>query len=295
MRPSVASFALVVLPCLCIFYFQQTRLTATSWCPDGTDCASRQLFDKTSLQRAGHQFGLRSADYYRRYARAQDLEDLYAYEHFFYGVVAGTVLESGALDGIRYSTSWFFEKVAQWQAVHIEPSLLSFTALTRNRPAAVNIHSAVCDSTRRVHLLESGVGHRAAVNGIVEFMSDEFLRAWHPTLQRSDLSAIPEVLCQPVSAILSKLGLTHINLWILDVEGAELLALRSVQWDKVSFDVIAVEADGTNPQKDDAVQKLLISHGYQFHSSALRSFWFVRNGFAASARPASKFARMTDT
>ena len=43
------------------------------------------------------------------HAHAQDGEDVYAAAHFFYGRTGGMILVTGALDGIRFSTSYLFE------------------------------------------------------------------------------------------------------------------------------------------------------------------------------------------
>lgn len=51
--------------------------------------------------------------------RSQDSEDVLIYDNYFYGMVNGVVLESGALDGIRFSNSYFFTNFANWSAIHI--------------------------------------------------------------------------------------------------------------------------------------------------------------------------------
>jgi hypothetical protein len=57
--------------------------------------------------------------YYLDVARAQDQEDVWLYENWFYGVKNGIILESGALDGLIFSTSFMFEQFANWTAVHV--------------------------------------------------------------------------------------------------------------------------------------------------------------------------------
>lgn len=52
-------------------------------------------------------------------ARAQDQEDVWLYENWFYGMKHGVIVESGALDGILFSTSFMFEIFANWTAVHV--------------------------------------------------------------------------------------------------------------------------------------------------------------------------------
>ena len=62
---------------------------------------------------------------YYSFSRAQHGEDVWLYENAFYGKSQGLILETGALDGIKYSTSFFFESFANWTAIHIG----SFTIL----------------------------------------------------------------------------------------------------------------------------------------------------------------------
>jgi len=52
-------------------------------------------------------------------ALAQDQEDVWLYENWFYGMESGVILESGALDGILFSTSFMFEAFANWTAIHV--------------------------------------------------------------------------------------------------------------------------------------------------------------------------------
>ncbi len=52
-------------------------------------------------------------------ARAQDQEDVWLYENWFYGMEGGVIMESGALNGILFSTSFMFEYFANWTAIHV--------------------------------------------------------------------------------------------------------------------------------------------------------------------------------
>lgn len=60
-----------------------------------------------------------SEKHYVELARAQDQEDVWLYENWFYGVRNGIILESGALDGLLFSTSFMFETFANWTAIHV--------------------------------------------------------------------------------------------------------------------------------------------------------------------------------
>ena len=56
---------------------------------------------------------------YSTLSKAQDYEDIWLYENWFYGMENGIIMESGALDGITYSTSYFFENYLKWTSIHI--------------------------------------------------------------------------------------------------------------------------------------------------------------------------------
>jgi hypothetical protein len=49
--------------------------------------------------------------------------------------------------------------------------------------------------------------------------------------------------------------ITHIDIFILDVEDGELEALQTMNWN-ISVDFWVIELDNTNPEKDRAFGKL---------------------------------------
>lgn len=51
--------------------------------------------------------------------RAQDQEDVWLYENWFFGMEKGVIMESGALNGLTFSTSYMFERIANWTAIHV--------------------------------------------------------------------------------------------------------------------------------------------------------------------------------
>jgi hypothetical protein len=52
-------------------------------------------------------------------SQAQDQEDIWLYENWFYGMAGGVIMESGALNGILFSNSFMFENFANWTAIHV--------------------------------------------------------------------------------------------------------------------------------------------------------------------------------
>jgi hypothetical protein len=50
---------------------------------------------------------------YQDWAQAQDQEDVWLYENWFFGMSNGVIMESGALNGVLFSTSYMFENFAR--------------------------------------------------------------------------------------------------------------------------------------------------------------------------------------
>jgi hypothetical protein len=60
-------------------------------------------------------------------------------------------------------------------------------------------------------------------------MAPIFIQKWHSKVANNPeaMNALPQVACFPMRSLLYILGLKHVDIWILDVEGAEESVLRS--------------------------------------------------------------------
>jgi len=56
---------------------------------------------------------------------------------------------------------------------------------------------------------------------------------------------VPEtdVQCFSLNAIMTAIGVNHIDLMVLDVEGSELPVLHTIDWTNLSIDVFSIEYD----------------------------------------------------
>lgn len=223
--------------------------------------------------------------------KAQFKEDIALYERYFFGMKNGVIMESGALDGDLYSTSFMFEKHFDWKAIHIEGHVGHYDKLIVNRPHAININAALSNETKTYHYL-----HRmkpSPVDGILEFMEEKFIKKCHKmyALHRKEgpkavAKYMQEVQGVKLSSILSELSIKHIDIWVLDVEGAEMMVLDGTDFTKVEIDVILVE---TNRRGIDAINKNDVmewfsSRGYTCDVVA-GNHACLRRGFVPSKKP----------
>jgi len=217
------------------------------------------------------------------YSFAQEREDLWLYENMFYGMKEGVIIESGALDGKQFSTSYFFEKFANWTAVHIEADPLNYEKLVINRPKSANIHAALCNKARLLHYASRLVS--SATGGIVEFMSEHFLMTWHTKIykNRNLIKDLPEVHCSPLKHFTRRLQLKHVDLWVLDVEGAEESALLGTNFDAVQIDVVMMECEDNNRNITATKINTIEKYNYVCKMWRNRNCVCKRNGFSPTS------------
>ena len=203
--------------------------------------------------------------------QSQSNEDIWLYEKIFSRNISrskGTFLEIGALDGMKYSNTWYFEKAFDWRGILIE-------GLPSNQPnlrgtSRVNVAvftAGICKDNPGSLTFTQGGG---AVGGTKEFSTPEFLLSWHGSRQAATVQAA----CVPLRLILAATGILDIELFSLDVEGAELAVLETIDWNVTNIYVIVVEMDNSSPSKDQAVRDLLTKQGFE---DAVQSFGSIRS------------------
>jgi FkbM family methyltransferase len=216
----------------------------------------------------------------RNSSKSQSKEDEMLLK-WFNGLCNGTYVEMGALDGILYSNSYLFHKELGWSGVLVELEPTDYEKLKVNRPTDMTVHAAVCNERKTIHYLTNHRGKGgSAVDGIYEFMPQSFRdQWWHGISLESGSDKVVEVECIPMSDILAKSPYTHFDFYSLDVEGAEYEVLQSIDFEKYSFGIMLVEADGHNPRKNLVIRTFLESKGYTFLMDHQRSYWFVNQDF----------------
>jgi FkbM family methyltransferase len=195
---------------------------------------------------------------------SQSREDVFVHDYFC-GQTGLTFVEIGAFDGVVFSNTKFLEDSLNWSGVLIEAQPESAAKLKQNRvgPRVKTYASAICKEG--VDYL-TFLGPASPVSGDINSMNPTFKSTWHP----GDTNTY-KVPCKPISSIIADAGVSHIDFFSLDVEGAELKVLETFDWN-VTVTLWVVELDGGNKEKDEAVRALLRSHGYEKTETDIRSF-----------------------
>lgn len=133
--------------------------------------------------------------------------------------------------------------------------------MIRKRENSININAALCSETKLLHYTTEGGGQ---IQGFIEFMSPLFLKQYHPLLYKNatKLQNLPTVPCVQLSRLVNQLNIFHIDIWILDVEGAELSVLQGTNFNLVDIDTVVVECDGSNSTKDNEKREILKNNRY---------------------------------
>ncbi len=121
----------------------------------------------------------------------------------------------------------------------------------------VMIRSVVCDTPRRVHFLMSH--NQSTTRGILEYMSEAYIHQFYPRVVWGGLVTgtvrSTATMCLPLSLLLQRLDVTHVNLFVLDIGAGGLQVLQSLALDTVTFDVLLVNVEG---MRDTDVEALIV-------------------------------------
>ncbi len=197
---------------------------------------------------------------------SQQGEDIYIYRNFINKQVPdGIFVELGAMNGITYSNTKFFEDTLQMSGTLIEPTTQYFQ-LVNNRPNCKNYNVAVNYTTNKVTF----VGNYATA-GLVTTMHDNFRKIHHGN------SFEYKVDGEPFSDILNKSNITYIDLLTIDVEGGEEVVLRTMNF-TIPVYIICIELDNHNIEKDQNCREILINNGFLLDRRiCINEFWINHN------------------
>jgi hypothetical protein len=197
---------------------------------------------------------------------------------WFGSICGGTYLELGAFDGSMYSNSFVFNKAMGWKGVLIEFRNDIFGKLVANRPDEIaSINAGVCDKPQTLHAFYS---NNVAVGGIYEYVESSFKETWWPGISLENDPRVQPIECDTLDNLLlmNAPGTIYFDFLSIDVIGAELAALRSIDFDRTQFGIVVV-AIGADEMKNLAMRQLMVTKGYSFIADHENSYYFANLNF----------------
>jgi FkbM family methyltransferase len=196
-------------------------------------------------------------------------EDIYIFNRFINNYRQdGKFIELGAIDGISYSITYFFEKFLGFNGILIEPTI-NYEKLIVNRPNCDNYNYAVNYTCENAKFIGEG-----CTAGLKDSFNETFIK-------QNNINTKYEyyVECKPMKDIIKSSQLTYIDLFIIDVEGAERIVLETIDFN-IPIYIIIIELDETDKEKDNKCREILMKNGFEFNIRVnINEFWINNNYF----------------
>jgi FkbM family methyltransferase len=218
-------------------------------------------------------------------SKSQIQQDIILDQQIFKEKSNGVFVEVGALDGFGASNTWFFEMERNWSGLLIEPNPVEFNKRNQHpRPNSIFENCAISDVEMNINFL-SIEGPCNVLSGIMEFYNTQHLERINTELEMysnhpeghelySRKEQIPMKAVR-LESLFNKHNITKIDFISIDVEGAELQVLNSINFDKVDISVFMIE----NNYGLEKETEFLSSKGYKLLGNIQWDSVFIKNDF----------------
>jgi Methyltransferase FkbM domain len=151
-----------------------------------------------------------------------------------------TFIELGAFNGVQESNSRFFQECLNWTGLLIEANPFKYEELVKNRP-----------NTHRMSFAPSCSIRKEANNATIKFVAQMGTMAGLSLHVRTSGRNVVKVPCGSLGPVIQDIFRGgHVHFFSLDVEGAEPLVLKNIDFSKVFIEAIMVESWSRNcPQE----------------------------------------------
>jgi len=181
---------------------------------------------------------------------------------YFKGKRNGVFVDIGAHDGITLSNTYVLEKELGWTGICIEPMPHQYKALVECRDC-ITCNCAIYDTngTEKFTMVDFD-GYPDMLSGITKDITPAHMTGILSESSRmgAKLKYI-DVQTRVLNEILEENEIYEIDFMSVDVEGAELKVLNTVNFDKFHVKVIVFENGESSPH----VRDFLKSKGFVFH------------------------------
>lgn len=194
------------------------------------------------------------------HSRSQYGEEGILIKSFWKGIQRGTYVELGAANGMKYSNTLYLATCLKWTGVLIEASKKNYDILQSKAKRRVGVYTthygAICTPPQtHITFWDS---NNSLVGGDRDEMSASFKKRWH----KSNGTGGVLTPCYPMSHYLQLAEVRHVDFFSLDVEGAELKVLQTINFEQTTVDIFMIELDDHDPAKNYGLRQLLFNLDY---------------------------------
>ena len=204
----------------------------------------------------------------RNFSHSQSFQDLFILSIF--KNQPGFFIEAGACDGKYLSNTYMLEKKFNWKGLLVEPNRFYWKNLTKNR---------------NCEIFKGAIGNKNGIYDFIENTSPELshLRNTNVTSKWSEYQDKKKI---NKIKVLNFIGLVNqykiegdIDYLSLDLEGAELDFLKSIDFNNIKINVITVEHNFESQR--DQIYKLLTNNGFNrvFEEISQQDDWYINKQF----------------
>jgi FkbM family methyltransferase len=172
---------------------------------------------------------------------------------------SGFFLEAGANDGLLFSNTAYLERYCGWTGILVEAIPHKFVECVRNRPGSIVEHGALVSSGFQADFVEMRYENLMSfAPGIADIDAIEQVHHGGKHLLGSERKLSDCRFLAPavtLAGILHKHQVRSIDFMVLDLEGAELEALKGLDFSACRVDRILIEARNIQ-----AVAEFLAAH-----------------------------------
>jgi FkbM family methyltransferase len=186
----------------------------------------------------------------------------------------GVFVDIGAHDGESLSNTYVLEKELGWSGICIEPMPHEYEKLKKSRNC-ITYNCAIYDTngTEKFTLVDSD-GYPDMLSGITK---DITIKHMGNLLSEGGRLGAPlkiiDVQTRILNEILDENKIFEIDVLSIDVEGAELKILKSIDYDRFHFKLIIYE----NGENTNQVRDFLKTNGFSFYKRLGIDDAFINN------------------
>ena len=171
------------------------------------------------------------------YSQKPNEQDYNLETYVFKGYKNGFFVDVGAYDGKIFNNTLYFEETHNWTGINIEPLPDKFQLLEKNRPKCINLNLAIDEYSGETDFCCNDV-----LSGIINHYDQRHItRINTENIHSSYDKNIIKVKTRRLDEIFRENNVKTINYLSIDVEGAEMSVIKTINFDEVFIDIIDFE------------------------------------------------------